>query len=202
MMKWIKVQYYLGWSILIGCLVYVVFFNGKGELMPEERREKEWPLLIKIAKEYKLSKQDTIMLLAIREAENGPPGLEFGVMAARNTNLEEQARWAAGSIRANRERYRQLTQEGVYHGSRRNIVLKEVAVTAVPEVEGYVLVSNTIKFPEFFGYYGSPTGFGWAPIHGEMPEKDRENHKQWAKNVRSGMGKFTKRFKEKGVLVQ
>jgi hypothetical protein len=45
------------------------------------------------------------LLLAIRKAENGPPGFEFGVVAVKNTNLEKQAAWAAATIVKNHKRF-------------------------------------------------------------------------------------------------
>jgi hypothetical protein len=38
------------------------------------------------------------ILLAIRKAENGPPGFEFGVVRVKGTNLDRQAGWAASTI--------------------------------------------------------------------------------------------------------
>ena len=47
-----------------------------------------------------------VILLAIRMAENGRPGREFGVLHKRaiGTDLDTQAGWAAASIMANRKR--------------------------------------------------------------------------------------------------
>lgn len=49
------------------------------------------------------------ILLAIRKAENGGPGREFGVVHPRawNTNLRTQAGWAARTIANNKERWLQ-----------------------------------------------------------------------------------------------
>ncbi len=67
--------------------------------------------------EYKVIKQaadrnqcygdDFIILLAIRKAENGRKGLEFGVMHPRaiDTNLDIQAGWCAATIVKNRVRW-------------------------------------------------------------------------------------------------
>ena len=76
------------------------------------KTEIEMPIILKVAKEYKLTPEDTTLLFAIRKAENGPKGYEFGVKAAKGTDLETQAKWAAGSIKANRERYYALLQSG------------------------------------------------------------------------------------------
>jgi len=47
------------------------------------------------------------VLLAIRKAENGRAGLEFGVLhpKAKNTNLETQAGWAAATVAKNHIRW-------------------------------------------------------------------------------------------------
>ena len=51
---------------------------------------------------------DFLILLAIRKAENGGKGKEFGVKHERawNTNLDTQAGWAAATIVKNRVRWR------------------------------------------------------------------------------------------------
>jgi hypothetical protein len=46
------------------------------------------------------------ILLAIRKAENGPAGFEFGVVAVKDTNFEKQAAWAAATIVKNYTRFR------------------------------------------------------------------------------------------------
>jgi len=45
------------------------------------------------------------ILFAIRKAENGGPGIEFGVEAKRGTDLDTQAGWAAATIMKNRSRW-------------------------------------------------------------------------------------------------
>ncbi|KKM26710.1 hypothetical protein LCGC14_1582010 [marine sediment metagenome] len=39
-----------------------------------------------------------LILFAIRKAENGPPGNEFGIMCQKGTSLDTQAGWAAVTI--------------------------------------------------------------------------------------------------------
>lgn len=46
------------------------------------------------------------ILLAIRKAENGPPGFEFGVVAVKGSTLEKQAAWAAATVVKNYDRFR------------------------------------------------------------------------------------------------
>jgi hypothetical protein len=102
-------------------VLFVVIATIGGFMADNFKRNREWPILIKIAREYNLNPEETLMLLAIRSAEQGPKGYEFGVKAARGSNLETQARWTAGSIKANKQRYNQLMQEGVFEGDRRTI---------------------------------------------------------------------------------
>ena len=45
------------------------------------------------------------ILLAIRKAENGKPGLEFGIMNPKANDLDSQAGWAAASILGARGRW-------------------------------------------------------------------------------------------------
>lgn len=71
----------------------------------------EWerPVIQGVAEEYKLTPHQTALLATIRKIEQGPVGLEFGVMnkeARRFKNdpniqrsLATQAKWAAGTIR-------------------------------------------------------------------------------------------------------
>jgi hypothetical protein len=108
------------------CFLLVAIFTIGGNIMAEKkyfRHQREWPVILQVAREYDLDPAQTIMLLAMREAENGPKGFEFGVKPAKNTNLETQARWAAGSIKQNTIRYNKLMQEGVYRGARRSVAI-------------------------------------------------------------------------------
>lgn len=51
--------------------------------------------------------EDFIILLAVRFAENGGPGRQFGVLDRRavDTDLDTQAGWAAATIAKNRQRW-------------------------------------------------------------------------------------------------
>ncbi len=51
---------------------------------------------------------NALILFAIRKAENGPPGLEFGILCRAGTDLDTQAGWAAGTIIKNRARWNAL----------------------------------------------------------------------------------------------
>lgn len=74
------------------------------------KREQE--ILLQVAKEYKLTHEQTKLLMTIRIVENGRPGLELGVgdgipnHPARRyagqfeKSLRLQGQWAAGTIRS------------------------------------------------------------------------------------------------------
>lgn len=49
--------------------------------------------------------ENLLILFAIRKAENGPPGNEFGIECQSGTDLDTQAGWAAATIMKNRERW-------------------------------------------------------------------------------------------------
>ena len=131
--------------------------------------KKEIPVIVKVAIEYKLGLEDTYLLLAIRDAENGSKGNEFGVQVAKNSNLETQARYAARSIKLNRARYADYVR-GEYQGSRRKVTFKEYP---------------NLDFIEFMAYYGGPTAYGWAPL-------SVKGNETWAKNVRDRMEYYKK----------
>lgn len=73
----------------------------------KELPQKEHTVIQDVAQEYKLNPEQTKLLTAIRKAENGRTGREFGVLtkeAMRYKNDPEksfktQAQWAAGSIK-------------------------------------------------------------------------------------------------------
>lgn len=164
--------------------------------MADFRRQREWPIIIQVAREYNLSQEDTVMLLAIRDSELGGKGNEFGVRAVRGTDLKTQAQWAAGSIRANRERYRKLMQEGKWSGSRVEIRLAEEGEEDRP----FWVVPPDIDFVDFMAYHAGKTGYGYAPIHApELSKEEIKLNKNWSRNVRSIMEKHTKTFQERGL---
>lgn len=87
-----------------------------------EKFWKEYPLILAITDEY-VEKYENIverhkyinlyaLMLAVRRQENGGKGIEFGVMAAKGTDLEEQARWAVVTFLKNIERWERATREG------------------------------------------------------------------------------------------
>ena len=77
----------------------------------------EIPTIMKIAEEY-FSKGDIeypvnpyALLLAIREAEKGRKGFEFGIISAKNTDLETQCRYACETIINNVKRFYRQTEK-------------------------------------------------------------------------------------------
>jgi len=71
--------------------------------------ERELPAIRRAAERNNCRGDDFLILLAIRKAENGRAGREFGIMhpAAIDTDLETQAAWAAATIVKNRQRWSQ-----------------------------------------------------------------------------------------------
>lgn len=69
--------------------------------------EAEIPTIRKAAErnDVKFGSDDWFILLAIRKAENGRDGLQFGVMNPKAYNLDTQAGWASATIIKNRARW-------------------------------------------------------------------------------------------------
>jgi len=180
-------------AILFALLIagWLQWLDGWEERMAnkQKRHAREWPVIISVASAEGLSPEDMVMLLAIRDAENGPAGLEFGAMDVKNTDLMTQARSAARSLKNNKKRYDKYVQEGAYKGSRRTVTLKSD--------------EKPMDFTEFMAYYGSPTGYGYAPIHSPELKEVKDSHisvnKNWAPNVRKLTEQYQKQFKERGV---
>ncbi len=55
----------------------------------------------------KFGSDNWFILLAIRKAENGRDGLQFGIMNPKANNLDKQAGWAAATIVRNRGRWQE-----------------------------------------------------------------------------------------------
>ncbi len=68
---------------------------------------KEYDTIVEAAKRNTCKGDDFLILLAIRKAENGRAGREFGILHPRaiDTNLDTQAGWAAATIVKNRARW-------------------------------------------------------------------------------------------------
>jgi hypothetical protein len=65
----------------------------------------EYEIIMDAASRNSCAGDDLLILFAIRKAENGGPGFEFGVECQRGTDLDIQAGWAAATIMKNRKRW-------------------------------------------------------------------------------------------------
>jgi len=76
--------------------------NAIAELYPGE-----YDVIKKAADRNNCTGEDFLILLAIRKAENGGPGREFGILHpdAIDTDLNTQAGWAAATVVKNRARW-------------------------------------------------------------------------------------------------
>lgn len=79
--------------------------------------EAELPVILRAAYRNNCQGEDLLILLAIRKAENGRPGREFGILHPRclaeiknrpKDSLDIQAGWAAATIVKNRRRYEEM----------------------------------------------------------------------------------------------
>lgn len=122
--------------------------------------ESEFPVIMDACFDNDLSEEECMFLLAVRNAENGPSGNEFGVKRAKKTNLRRQAGEAAASVVKNRERYDKHLRSG--------------------GVPNYTL---------FFAHFGGPIGNGWAPIKG-VPEGEAKMNANWPRNVDDQLSKL------------
>lgn len=89
-------------------LVLFLFFISSCEISfasPDIRTELS--VIITAAQRNSCAGDDLLILLAVRMAEDGPEGLEFGIMHPRaaGTDLDTQAGWAAATIVKNRQRW-------------------------------------------------------------------------------------------------
>ena len=92
----------------------------------------EWNGLVLLARKNHLTLDNTIFLLALREAEDGVTGNEFGIKEVHGTNLKTQALWAIKSILKNETRWYE-----------------------------YIIKTKQIDFVSFFAYHGGPYYSGW-----------------------------------------
>jgi len=70
-------------------------------------QEAEIPTIRKAAERngIKYASDDWFLLLAIRKAENGGNGLQFGIMNPKADNLDKQAGWASATIIKHHKRF-------------------------------------------------------------------------------------------------
>jgi len=76
----------------------------------------EFETIINAAKRNDCTGDLFYILLAIRKAESGRKGLEFGVLhpKARNTNLDTQSGWAAATVVKNYKRWKDAGSVGCF----------------------------------------------------------------------------------------
>lgn len=65
----------------------------------------EYETIMAAAARNSCSGDNLLILFAVRKAENGGLGIEFGIECRRGTDLNTQAGWAAATIMKNRERW-------------------------------------------------------------------------------------------------
>ena len=163
-----------------------LFRDDKEELHLERFSFKdEIPTIMKIAEEY-FSKGDIeypvnpyALLLAIREAEKGRKGFEFGIISAKNTNLETQCRYACETIINNVKRFHQYLQEEERSAlsERREDELCSRSVEGKP---GFPLQCD-----DFITFLGSR----YAPAGADNDPHNLNSH--WVSNVKFFYNQFT-----------
>lgn len=97
-------------AMLLACLCWQLY-PCDGAVEPQIIRQqclcRELPTILRAARRNKCEGDNLLILLAVRKAENGRAGRQFGIMhpAAVDTNLDTQAGWAAATIVKNRARW-------------------------------------------------------------------------------------------------
>ncbi len=103
----------------------------------KEKFWREYPLILALTDEYGEKYKSIIerhkyinlyaLSLAVRRQEDGPLGLEFGVMAAKGTDLEEQTRWAVVTFIKNIQRWERALQNNSWKRTNSNPELDYIA---------------------------------------------------------------------------
>lgn len=99
-----------------------------------------------------------LILFAVRKAENGPPGNEFGVVSQRGSTLNTQAGWAAATIMKNRERWNAWAADNMKKNIKR-----------WPNIEGLPRSQDNLPQILFICYLGT----NYCPLNTEV----------WVRNV-------------------
>ena len=86
--------------VLSSLISPVVVGNPSDHFKPSE-----YATIVKAAKRNDCHGELFIILLAIRKAENGGPGREFGIMNPKADNLDKQAGWASATVVKNYQRW-------------------------------------------------------------------------------------------------
>ncbi|MBC7218214.1 MAG: hypothetical protein H5U36_08795 [Candidatus Caldatribacterium sp.] len=85
-------------------------FPFPGEIRTIERIAKRY-FDCEACRSYLYPVRPCALVFAIRSAERGRKGFEFGVVAAKNTDLATQAEWACATVKKNFERFRESGEE-------------------------------------------------------------------------------------------
>lgn len=95
-------------TFIVICIIAVFIPATKAaqQISPYYGLEKEIPTIRTAAARNNCNGKLFTILLAIRKAENGRPGREFGIMNPAAYNLDLQAGWAAATITKNYQRYK------------------------------------------------------------------------------------------------
>jgi hypothetical protein len=86
-------------------LVNIFFITSIGAVCAAPDLQKELPVIRVAAARNQCAGDLFYILLAIRMAENGRSGLEFGVMHPKANDLDSQAGWAAATVVKNYQRW-------------------------------------------------------------------------------------------------
>ena len=121
----------------------------------------EWPEIVNIAAEYCV---DPMFVAAIRRAENGGPGREFGVLSEPTDGYDGQLRACCASVRQ---------RLAVYRGN-------PLGTIQAPNNQRNIY---TLGFLTWFAY-GDQNQSGWCP-KGAANDPNGLN-KNWAGNVANG----------------
>ena len=149
------------------------FFEDKAEGAEIIKFQDEWLMILAAGRRNGLTSDQLIMLLAIREAEAGEKGNEFGVKGV-----------TAASIVKNTARYREYLITGRY----------KKAVIFIGD--------KPIDFVEFMAYWGGPYGTGWAPLVGKDREINKywaDNVRYYMEEIRKSVLEKKEKGKSNGL---
>jgi len=99
-------------------LVFLLVFSSCEASFAKPNIPEELPTISAAAQRNGCAGDDLLVLLAVRMAEDGPVGLEFGIMhpKAARTDLDTQAAWSAATIVKNRQRWIGARRPGDFIG--------------------------------------------------------------------------------------
>lgn len=92
-------------AILVTFVVSVRTVLYADNAVVQDKLGEEVPLIDKAAARNDVDGELRLVVYAIRVAENGGPGREFGIMDARADTYDKQAGWCAATVRKNHARW-------------------------------------------------------------------------------------------------